>query len=233
MFNSEDSPPRLGESSLKKVVMKKSLSKRKTQAGSGREDQLGLERLVFFSDAVFAIAITLLALNIRLPSVVVITTDAQLASLLAGLWHNYLAYFLSFMVIGAFWISHHRRFRFIQKYDGRLILINLLMLMTIGFIPFTSSVISTYSGRSATIFYTIPLLSASLLLTVMWGYASWHNRLTAPDLDTNQRKRQFIAPLIMSIIFLLSIGIAYLNADIARLSLLLILPLSLYANLNQ
>jgi len=72
---------------------------------------LGLERLVFFSNAVFAIAITLLALDIRLPAGSEMFSDAQLLAALLGIWHKYLAYGISFFVIGTLWIGHHRKFR--------------------------------------------------------------------------------------------------------------------------
>lgn len=82
--------------------------------------ELGLERLIFFSDAVFAIAIMLLALEIRLPASENLMDDAQLFAQLAGLWHRYLGYFISFMVIGIFWMAHYRKYRFIKRYDSRL-----------------------------------------------------------------------------------------------------------------
>ena len=73
------------------------------------QDHLGLERLVFFSDAVFAIAATLLALDIRLLAGQEEMDNAQLLTALLGIWHKYLAYLISFLVIGFFWISHHHQ----------------------------------------------------------------------------------------------------------------------------
>lgn len=206
--------------------------KRAPEIEPDHPDQLGLERLVFFSDAVFAIAITLLALEIRLPESEELLSNSQLSAQLTGMWHEYLAFFISFMVIGTFWMAHHRKYRFIRRYDGRLLLLNLLFLMVVAFVPFPSSVISKYSERTATIFYALTMSLAGLLLAAIWGYASGHNRLIDPDLNANQRQRQFVAPLVTSAIFLLSIGIAFLDAGLGRLSWLLILPVSLYANKN-
>jgi uncharacterized membrane protein len=194
------------------------------------EDQLGMERLIFFSDAVFAIAITLLVLEVRLPGGEKVVADTELFILLTGIWHKYLAYFISFMVIGTFWMAHHRKFKFIKRYDSHLIFLNLLLLMTVAFIPFPSSVLSEYSERTATIFYALIMAFSGSLLTIMWWYASSNNRLTDHTLDMAQRKRQFLAPLSITAIFLLSIGIAFLNADAAKFSWILILPASLYAN---
>ena len=182
------------------------------------KDHLALERLVFFSDAVFAIAITLLALEIRLPSTGEDLTNAELASSLFNLWPAYLGYAISFMVIGFFWIGHHRKYRFIRRYDNNLLLLNLLLLMVIAFIPFPASVISEYGNRTATIFYAIVMFLAGLLSAGIWGYASYHDRLIDPALDARYRRKETWAPLIMSGVFLLSIGIAFLNDDLAKLS---------------
>ena len=202
------------------------------QNETDHEDQLGLERLIFFSDAVFAIAITLLALEVRLPETEGLLNNAELVSQLSGMWHEYLAYIISFLVIGTFWMAHHRKYRYIKRYDDRLLFLNLLMLMVIAFIPFPSSIISKYPDRSATIFYALTMVMAGVLLAGNWWYASHNNRLVDPDMDAKQRKRQFISPLLTSAIFLLSIGIAFLDETLARVSWLLILLASWYANKN-
>ena len=200
-------------------------------------DQLGFERIIFFSDAVFAIAVTLLALEIRLPAGALPAgegrlTEAQLLAQLTGMWQKYLAYVISFLVIGMFWMAHHRRFRFIKRYNSTLLLLNLLVLMVVAFVPFSSSVISEYRYRIGTIFYALTMMLLALLMAAMWGYASWRNRLVDPRLDAKQRRRQLLIPLATALIFLLSIGIAFLNADAAKFFWILILPTTLYANKN-
>jgi uncharacterized membrane protein len=192
--------------------------------------QLGLERLIFFSDAVFAISITLLVLEIRLPASEVLYSDAQLLQALSGMWQSYLAYILSFLVIGTFWIAHHRKFRYIKRYDGGLIMLNLLFLMIVAFIPFPTAILSTYTGLTATVFYALVMLLASLLMTTLWWYASRHGRLIDPRMDPQMRRQQFLAPLITTGIFLASIGLAFLNQNLARLSWLLILVASMIAH---
>ena len=199
-------------------------------AADHHTDQLGLERLIFFSDAVFAIAITLLALEIRLPDTDELLTNTQLASQLAGMWHEYLAYILSFLVIGTFWMAHHRKYRYIIRYDNRLLFLNLMMLMVIAFIPFPSSIISKYPDRSATIFYALTMATAGILLAGNWWYASHHNRLIDPNLDVHISRRQLVAPLVTTAIFLFSILISFMNANLSRISWLLILLASWYAN---
>jgi len=200
------------------------------KSATDHSDMHGLERIALFSDAVFAIAITLLALEIRLPESENLWTDSQLLEQIAGIWQRYLAYFISFMVIGVFWMAHHRKFCLIKRYDNRLMLLNLLMLMVIAFIPFPSSLISEYPGRSATIFYALTMIVGELLLGLIWWYASHNNRLVAPGLDRSARRKQFINPLATSLVFGLSIGVALVSPDIAKFSWFLILPVTLYAN---
>jgi hypothetical protein len=103
------------------------------------------------------------------------------------------------------------------------------LLMVIAFIPFPSSLISEYPGRTATIFYAATMMLPGIFMAIIWWYASWKDRLTAPGLDRNQRRQEFIRPLLTALVFLVSIGIATIDADLAKLSWLLILPVSLFA----
>jgi uncharacterized membrane protein len=191
-------------------------------------DRHSFERLTFFSDAVFAIAITLLALEIRLPAGADSATDRELTLALLGMWHKYLAFIISFLVIGTFWISHHRKFRFILRYDSNLLSINLLFLMTIAFMPFPSSVISENANRTATIFYALIMSLAGLLSTAIWVYAEHNNRLIDAQLDKATRRRLLYGPLLSTGVFVLSIGLAFLNPGLARLSWLLLLAVAFY-----
>lgn len=116
---------------------------------------------------IFAIAVTLLALEIRLPESETLLEDSQLLSQLAGIWHLYLGYFISFMVIGIFWMARHRKFRMIKHFDSRLMLLNLLLLMVVAFILFPTLLISEYPGRTATIFYALTMILGELLLVAI------------------------------------------------------------------
>ena len=195
----------------------------KSSQPAGKEaNQIGMERLIFFSDAVFAIAITLLSLEIRLPETSSSLTNGELARLLLEIWPKYLAYVISFLVIGLFWIGHHRKFGHIQRYDANLMLLNLLWLMTIAFIPFPTSLISTYGNRTATIFYASVMILASALSVCTWMYAAHRDRLIDPALDAHERRREIEGPLIAIGIFLLSIGLTTIDENLARFSWILI-----------
>ncbi len=186
-----------------------------------QEDRLGLERLIFFSDAVFAIAITLLALTIQLPAGTPVggdVSDSVLAAALSQAGKKILSYVISFLIIGIYWISHHRLFRRVQRYDSRLIMINLLLLMTIGFIPFPTSLVSEYGNRTAVIFYAASVSLVGVLSALMWIYISYKGRLIDAPLTPHEWWVTLSRLLLAPAIFLVSIGLAYINTDLAKYS---------------
>lgn len=129
-------------------------------------------RLEFFSDGVFAIVITLLVIEIRLPD----RWIGALGQVLAGLWPSYLAFAISFIVVGAIWINHHGMFLHIDKTDNGFLLLNVLQLMVIAFIPFPTAVLAeSIAARSeitvATTFYGATLVAVGLSVNLMWWYA--------------------------------------------------------------
>jgi uncharacterized membrane protein len=192
------------------------------------KDRLGLERLVSFSDGVFAIAITLLVLDIRLPSGADSASDRQLLLLLAGLWQKYLAYFISFWVIGLCWISHHRKFLHIQRVDNQLLSLNLLMLMMIAFIPFPTAVMSENLSLTATGFYAFVMTLACLTGLILWWHAARNHNLIDPHLDKHEIWREALVPAATIAILVLSMGVAFFDAGLARICWVLIFPVSLF-----
>jgi uncharacterized membrane protein len=126
-----------------------------------------LERLVFFSDAVFAIAITLLVIEIAVPHVGHFGqhgATADYVQALADLLPSFFGYFLSFFVIGLYWVGHHRAFGLAATYDSRLVWPNLNMLCMIAFMPFATAFLSDNLGALVpALFYNAVLLLLSLL----------------------------------------------------------------------
>lgn len=102
-----------------------------------------LERLTFFSDAVFAIAMTLLVIEVRVPHVAR-RGDAALAQALLDLIPNYIGFVVSFVVVGRFWIGHHRVMGLLKASDQRLVWANLIFLLAVAFMPFPTAVFSEY-----------------------------------------------------------------------------------------
>jgi uncharacterized membrane protein len=127
-----------------------------------------LERLVFFSDAVFAIAITLLVIEIHVPHVPHSAGDAAYLHALAQLIPNFIGFIVSFAVIGMFWAGHHRAFSLARRYDSGLVPWNLMLLGTIAFMPFVTAFMSAHQGARvpAVLYWSWLLLTAALNLKV-------------------------------------------------------------------
>ena len=187
-----------------------------------REDNLGFERLIFFSDAVFAIAITLLVLEIRVPDLAP-QNGGELPEKVLELWPKILSFVLSFLVIAAYWQAHHRMFRYIKRYDHRLIRLNLFLLMFVAFVPFPTALLGEYGGlQFPAIFYAIIVTVVGLLYIALWRYATNHHRLVSPDLDPKIIRYYTARNLIAVMIFLLSIPISLINPTIGMLFWMLI-----------
>lgn len=107
----------------------------------------GLERMAFFSDAVFAIAITLLVIEIHVPHITAPYTDEAFLQALAKLAPNFIGFFVSFFAIGLFWIGHHRAFDCARHWSPTLFLPNLLLLCSIAAMPFFTAFASEYYGH--------------------------------------------------------------------------------------
>ncbi|HEU4388298.1 MAG TPA: TMEM175 family protein [Blastocatellia bacterium] len=137
-----------------------------------QESSLSFERIVFFSDAVFAIAITLLVLEIKPPHIEELSESA-LAHGLVKLIPKFTGFVVSFLIVGAMWIEHHRIFRYLKNYDGGLLWRNLVHLLTISFIPFPTALFSEYFwSRTAFILYTASFGAAGLTKFWVWRYAT-------------------------------------------------------------
>lgn len=191
----------------------------------GRE----LERIVFFSDAVFAIAITLLVLNIEVPDIPQDLVAQELPGRLLALWPKYLSYAISFAVILSFWVAHHSIFSTIRGYDRNLIWLNSLVLMCVAFLPFPSALFGEYTDQQLVVaIYAASLGITRLLLTSVWWYASSGYRLTESDLDPNVRKGTLIRGLAKPFVFFVSIGISFFSVNAAIYSWLLLIVVDFF-----
>lgn len=153
-----------------------------------KKTEVPFERVLFFSDAIVAIAITLLALNLKLE----IPDDQPLTfrDLLLP-WKNYLAFFLSFVNIANFWRTHHQMYTYIHKMDERTMSYNIGWLFFIIILPFSTSVLSTHFGNSAAIFlYSLNIFAISLFQNFIWDSADLkEDFIDAEKLSEEYRKR--------------------------------------------
>ena len=183
------------------------------------EVKLALERIVFFSDAVFAIAITLLALELRVPEMPVDQVAAQMPLRLAEMTPKFISFILSFLIIGSYWAAHHRDFQYIKRYDQRLIWINLVLLMFVAFLPFPTAMLGSYPAQQFTVtWYAACLALMGFVRAWLWWYASRNYRLIDKELAPARVARLNRRGLIVPLIFLLSIVVAMFNPMVAMWS---------------
>jgi len=183
-----------------------------------------LDRIVNFSDGVFAIVITLLVLDIRVPNIPEGLVSQELPSRILALEPKFLSYVISFLVIAIYWQVHHRVFRPIRSYDRTLLWLNFLFLMAISFLPFPTSLLGEYSEQQlSVVIYAATAAIASLLLVSISWYATSGHRLVAPDsVDDEAERKQRVQGLAVPVVFLLSIGISFFSPRAAMYSWLLL-----------
>jgi uncharacterized membrane protein len=159
-----------------------------------------LERLVFFSDAVFAIAITLLVLELRMPERLAGDPDRQLVTGLVRLLPRFASYAISFWLIGLYWWVHHRMFRHIRKWDDGLIWLNFHFLFWIAFLPFPVGLVGSWGDRAgAVMIYAGTLVMVGVGQALLWRHAARGNRLLDPHFDREYARfisvRSYIPPV--------------------------------------
>jgi len=147
-----------------------------------------LERLTFFSDAVFAIAITLLIIEVHVPHLAT-RDDAAYWQALQELQPNMMGFMLSFLVIGALWIAHHRVFGMLEDYNPKIMWPNMLLLMVVAFMPFATALMSSNAlARVPELFYAGSLLLAGLLQRWLFAVA-----LRAPYVRKDVPQEEMVA----------------------------------------
>ncbi len=144
-------------------------------------------RLETFADGVFAIAATLLILNVEVPEL----AERSLTHELVRLWPAYVGYAVSFLTIGIIWVNHHTVLQQLRGIDRTFLFINVFFLLCIAFIPFPTRLLATYvrtdNGEAAAFTYGVTLTLTAIFFNLMWRYAiGGGGRLLRPDADRRE-----------------------------------------------
>lgn len=185
-----------------------------------------MSRIGALSDAVFGVALTLLALELRVPRA---AGGPPLAQALVALWPKLWAYGVTFAVVGAFWVSHHQTMRHIVRYTPGLLWLNLLFLSFIAVVPFPTTLLGGFGpsradAQTAWIVYSVNIVMIGLSLSWLWRFAVGR-ALTAETLTAHMARYWAVRGLVTPAVFVLSIPIALINPVVASFSPLLILPI--------
>ena len=185
-------------------------------------EEFQVERIAFFSDAVFAIAITLLVLEIKVPHIEPGSGEAGAVRALLAEGLKILGFVLSFVVVGTYWAAHHRLFRWVKSYDRQLVWRDLWLLLGVSFIPFPTAFFSEYPAyRTSLVLYTASLALVGVAQAGLVRHIQRHPGLrlagSAEDLARIHR-RAWAVPFVCG----LSIALSFVSQPAARIVLLAI-----------
>jgi uncharacterized membrane protein len=173
------------------------------------------QRLEAFSDAVIAIAITLLVLEIHIPY----ASQGELVDALLDLWPSYAAFVLSFVVIGIMWVSHHSMFERIANVDRRLLFLNLLLIMGIAFVPFPTGLLAHYlehggeNAELATAIYSLSLAIIGVFFLLMWHHLYRTPSLLVRGIGAERMRTAMLRSLVGPIVYTITIGLAFISPE--------------------
>jgi uncharacterized membrane protein len=200
------------------------------------KEDFQLERLILFTDAVFAIAITLLIIEIKVP-VIKEFTDHDLLEHLSETPFKFLGFLISFGIIGHYWAVHHRIFGYIKKYTSSIFWINLIFLFPIVTLPFSSGLVGEFSShpdmRVPYIIYSLNMIVIGIVNCWLWVFLSNPKReLLTRKISKSRIKLGIYRSLVFPIVFLISMLVSFTFPILSKLILLLI-PIILHWGMKQ
>jgi len=182
---------------------------------------MGPDRLWALTDGVFAIAITLLVIEITIPVVEDGGDGGRLLEALGNLWPSFLAYLLGFLTIGVWWLSMHSLETLIDRVDHLFLASGMVFLVAIGFLPFTAGLLAEYIGsphdqqRIAVVAFAGWQLVSAALFHAHWRYAVRQADLFSRDVDRGQLERALNLYLVGPVSWAFLVGLAFLNSSVA------------------
>jgi uncharacterized membrane protein len=175
--------------------------------------QTETSRIEAFSDGMFAIAITLLILEVKVP----VPAAGHLWQALVKQWPSYLAFLLSFVYIGVMWMNHHRMFTHIRRSNDTLLVLNLLLLLGVTAVPFPTAVLAANLGtadqRTGAVFYNAVFIYIAIFFNVLWRYAVSHELLDKNmSASATSISRQYaVGPLM----YVVCLGLAFVDVRVS------------------
>lgn len=187
-----------------------------------------VEHVISFSDAIFAFAITLMALSIDIPDLPSNLTQSELLDKLYDLFPQFESYIISFAVIAIFWVSYHQVFNHIKGSHIIMVYLNLLFLLLITLLSLSTSLVINYGGYHIPyIIYSLMVILTSSLLAMIWWHATKDKLLIDKNLHQFYIKGVMINLISIPLVFTVSIIISFVNLDIAEYFWLVIAPLNI------
>lgn len=196
---------------------------------AGAERWFELDRLVGYSDGVFAIAMTLLVLTLEAPKLQGAEIDAQLRTYLRDQLPNFLGFLLSFIIVARYWVAHHRLFEIVRRSDPTLITLNLVLLFFVVLVPYPTELFGDFPDSvTALVLYSAALAATGLSMAVLSHYACYKHRLIDPAVSDSYITHALLRGLSIPVVFALSIPVAFVSVVAAKYVWLLIVPARMY-----
>ena len=192
-------------------------------------NEIKVEYIISFSDAIFAFSITFMALSIQLPNFSANLAESDVTRRLSQmLIPSIIHYIISFIVVGTYWISYHRIFEHIRRADITLIWLNLLFLLFISLVAYFTGLLTTYSTHRIVVITFAGIMSATgFTLCILWWYATHNKYLVDKDIHPHLIGYFLLRSLASPVIFLISIGISFINIQLTQFFWALILPVGI------
>lgn len=176
-------------------------------------------RIEALSDGIFAIVMTLLVLELHVPTVEVYqagTVSSELLQALGLLWPKFLSFVVSFILIGIYWTGHHIQFGFVKKANFNFIWLNMLFLLLISVIPFSTALLGEYPfAQISIIIYGLNLISAGLLLYGNWRYARTRDLIDASAISSELRRNARQKILLPPFMYFMAILASFVNTKVS------------------
>jgi uncharacterized membrane protein len=176
---------------------------------------LSTARIETLADGVFAIVMTLLVFGIVVPAQEQVD-ELGLVGALLTLIPNLVSYFISFVILGVFWVGHHNQFFYIKRSDRTLLWINIVFMMFVALVPFSAGLLSRYgSEKISVIIYDVNLILCGLTLYWHWMYGTRDNHLTHIPVEPHVRQMVVRRILFPPALYLISIALSFVRAEIS------------------
>ncbi len=189
------------------------------------QEKQDLSRIQGFSDGVFAFAATLLVLSFSVPPHL---SEQEMIKQVMEQGNQLASYIISFLIIGGFWYSHHQKFNYIKRYNQPFVWLNILILMSVCLVPFTTNLEGDYTGSVFVAnIYSLNMILVSLLFGLLWFYATFKKRLTEKEISKQEIFDGYLLTIAVCTIFGLSILLSFIHVDFAQYAwfLTFLLPL--------
>lgn len=172
-------------------------------------------RIEALSDGVFAVAMTLLIIDIRVPELTFKPDLAELGRAVLGLWPHFATYAVSFLIVGLYWVSHHLLFDLIRRSDRGLMWLNMFFLLFVVVIPFSTALLGRYNDNHfAVFFYGVNMIFVGLSLQGLWTYATTGHRLVDKELEAHTIRLGTVRLLAVPVIGAISMAISLLSIPV-------------------